>query len=309
MANFNDMVSRVQRLLGSHTSATNSVVGELVNTRHRNLLESHEWSRKKGEIILTLVDEESTGTFSVTNGSETVTGTSTSLSSADVGKYIRFSSDSGIYHVKARSGDDLTLGDYNGSTIEYQGDTDTEASYVMWKRWYSLGSGIESIVSVFHQAKIHERDLEFLDALDPTRQSTGDTPLYFARGPRDQSSTNDLVQIEFWPRASSTIAVTVGIVKGHTDLSGTSHPIVPGGVVEWAAAVDGCYFLFSKTKEQKWLQLAGTYNQELAKSKEEEIALDRKKFGLSPKIKDIGGGVGLAHSDFGVTHDTGFHHH
>ena len=308
MASFDDSITSIQDLLGNHASANDTVVGRLYNSRHRNLLESHEWSRKKGEIIIALVAEESTGTFSVINGSSSVTGTSTSLSSADVGKYIRFSSDSGLYVVKAEADPVLTLGDFNGTTIEYQGTTDTTATYVLWKRWYSLGSGIESIISVFHQAKIHERDLEFLDVLDPTRQSTGDTPLYFARGPRDQSGTNDLVQIEFWPRASSAIAVTVGIVKGHTDLSGTSNPIVPSGIVEWGAAVDGCYFLFSKTKENKWLQLAGTYNGELAKTKEDEIALDNKKFGLSQAVKDVGGGVGLAHTDFGITHDTTFGH-
>jgi len=299
----------VQDLLGNHASASDTVIGRLYNSRHRNELESHEWSRKKGEIILALVAEESSGTFSVTNASSTATITGGSLGDADVGKYIRFGSDNDMYVVKSRSGSDITLGDFNGTTINYQGTTNTAATYVMFKRWYSLGSGIESIVSVFHTNKIHERDLEFLDALDPRRTSTGDTPHYFARGPRDQSGTSDLVQIEFWPRASSTIAVTVGILKGHTDLSGTSNPIVPSGIVEWAAAVDGCYVLFSKTKEQKWLQLAGTYNGELAKTKEEEIRLDNKKFGLSSAIKDVGGGVGLAHTDFGVTHDVGFHHH
>ncbi len=102
--------------------------------------------------------------------------------------------------------------------------------------------------------------------------------------------------------------MTVGIVKGHTDLSGTSFPIVPSGPVEWAAAVDGCYFLFAKTKEQKWIQLAQTYNREFDKSFEKEKNEDNKKFGLSPAIKDVGGGVPLSGTDFGITHDTGFHH-
>lgn len=308
MADFDTSVTRIQDLLGNHTSATDTVVGRLYNSRHRNELEGHEWSRKKGEIILALVAEESTGTFLITNGSPTATGSSTSLSSADVGKYIRFSSNNDLYVVGAVSDPDITLADFNGTPINYQGTTDATATYVMFKRWYSLGTAIESIVSVFHTNKIRERDLEFLDALDPRRQSTGDTPIYFARGPRQQSGTNDLVQIEFWPRASSTIAVTVGILKGHTALSGTSNPIVPSGIVEWAAAVDGCYFLFSKTKEQKWLTLAGTYNGELAKAKEEEIRLDNKKFGLSPGIKDVGGGHGLAGSDFEVSHDIHFPH-
>lgn len=302
-------MTRIQDLLGNHASATDAVVGRLYNSRHRSILESHEWSRKKGEIILALVAEESTGTFSVTNGSSSVTGTSTSLSSADVGKYIRFGSDNDMYVVKAEADPVLTLGDFNGTTVEYQGTTNTAATYVMFKRWNSLGSGIESIVSVFHTNKIHERDLEFLDGLDPRRLSTADTPTYYARGPRDQSSTNDLVQIEFWPRASSTIAVTVGILKGHTDLSSTSNPIVPSSIIEWAGAVDGCYFLFSKTKEQKWLQLASTYNQEFEKSFERERITDNAKFGLSGAIKDVGGGIPLSATDFSITHDLFFGRH
>jgi len=302
-------VTRIQDLLGNHASATDAVVGRLYNSRHRSILESHEWSRKKGEIILALVAEESSGTFSVTNANSTVTITGGSLGDADVGKYIRFGSDNDMYVVKSRSGSDITLGDFNGTTINYQGTTNTAATYVMFIRWYSLGTAVESIVSVFHTNKIHERDLEFLDGLDPRRTSTGDTPIYYARGPRDQSGTNDLVQIEFWPRASSTIAVTVGIVKGHTDLSGTTNPIVPSSIIEWAGAVDGCYFLFSKTKEQKWLQLASTYNQEFEKSFEREKNEDNKKFGLSQGIKDVGGGVPLSGTDFGITHDLFFGGH
>lgn len=305
MASFSDSVTRIQDLCGNHTQFTDAVAGRFYNNRHRSLLESYEWSRKKGEIILALVDEETSGTFSVTNGSSTATITGGSLGAADVGKYIRFGSDNDLYVVKAVSGSDVTLGDFNGTTVNYQGTTATAASYVMWQRWYSLGSGIESIVSVFHQRKIHERDLEFLDRLDPTRATTADTPQYYARGPRDQSGTSDLVQIEFWPRASSTIAVTVGIVKGHTDLSGTSNPIVPSGPVEWGAAIDGCYFLFAKTKEPKWLVLADKYNGEFEKSFERERVLDGKKFGLSQAIKDTGRGVPLGLTDFGVTHDVG----
>lgn len=305
MADFDTMVDRVQDLCGSHSLATDAVIGRFVNNRHRSLLESYEWSRKKGEIILAIVAEENSGTFSVTNGSSTATITGGSLSSADVGKYIRFGSDNDTYYVKAVSGSDVTLGDFNGTTVNYQGTSDTAATYVMFKRWYSLGTGIESIVSAFHQNKIYERDLEFLDRLDPTRDTTADTPRYFARGPRDQSGTSDLVQIEFWPRASSTIAVTVGIVKGHSDLSSTTNPIVPSGPVEWAAAVDSCYYLFAGTKEQKWLVLADKYNTEFEKSFERERNLDNKKFGLSPGVKDVGRGVPLSWTDFGTDHDVG----
>lgn len=302
------MASRIQRLCGSHALLTTAIAEELVNSQHRALLESHPWSRRKQEIAIATAADKDDGTVSVTQGSATVTGSGTAFASTDVGRYIRISSSGSLYVVRTYvSATSITLGDLNGTAVNYADDTDTGLSYVLFTRWYSLGTAIEQINAMYQENKINERDLEFLDGLDPERSSTG-TPRYFARGPRDMSSTSDLVRIEFWPRPDSPIVISGNVQKGHTDFSSasTSNPIVPSGPVEWFAAMDGCHFLFAKTKEQKWLVLADRYEKRGEISLEREKVEDGKKFGQSPAIKDVGGGVALEATDWGVEHDGGF---
>ena len=72
MANFDDMILRVQRLLGNHTQLTYPITGGLVNSRHRHLLESNDWARKKQEININTSADVSSGTVTVTSGDATI---------------------------------------------------------------------------------------------------------------------------------------------------------------------------------------------------------------------------------------------
>lgn len=303
MANFTTSVTRIQDLCGNHSLATAALVGRFYNTRHRGLLESFEWSRKKQEILIVIAADESSGTLSVTNGGSTATITGGSWTSADEGKYVRIGSDNELYVVKTVSGATVTFGDLNGTTVAYQGTTAATATYVMFERFYSLGTAVESIVSVVHNtSKLGEIDQESLDAIDPARTSTGTQATAFARGPRDMSGTSDLVQIEFTPRLTAATVVRVIIKKGHTDLASTTNPIVPSGPLEWQAAADTCRHLFAKTKDERWLTLAKDYDGQGEISLEREKTLDAHKFGLSPAIKDAGA-WSRAGTDYETDHD------
>ncbi len=302
--NFDQIVTAVQIRVADHSLATDTVVGKLVNESHQEEIESAEYSRKKTEIIVNTIAEESTGTFSVTNGSETITGTSTSLSSDDVGKYIKFSSDNNFYFVKAVSDPDITLGDFNGTTVTYSGDTNTAVAYVIWTRFYNLGTAIESIYAAQYKLEITEMLLSDLDKIDPQRSSTGD-PLHYILGPRDSS---DLVQIELFPRPTGTIALTFGVIKGHTTLSGSDLPIVPGAILLWSAAILACHYIFAKTRDKRFLELVDRFEQKRAMAKEFVKAQDEGKFGLPHHIRAADDHAGLAHSDFGLDRDLGFRH-
>lgn len=306
MANYTDSITRIRNLCANHSEFTTTVAGQFYNTRHRHLLESYNWSRKKQEVLIVLIAQESSGTFAITDGSSTATITGGSLGSGDVGKAIRFNGEDAYFMVKSVSSNDVTLGDQNGSTVAYQGTTDADATYVMFKRYYSLGTAIEQILTVrFESNKLESRPLEWLDEIDPKRNETGD-PVVYVIGPRDLSGTNDLVQIELYPRPTAAGILPVTVLKGHTDLSGTSNPIVPSGPLEWGAAIDGSYFLFAKTGDEHWIALAKKYDDEYEKSLERELVLDGKKFGLSDFVKDVGGGHPLAGTDYGVDHDVDF---
>lgn len=305
MADFDTMVDNIQVLVGSHSGATDPIVGGLVNKRHRALLESYEWSRKKQEIIISTATDYSTGTVTMTNGDATVTGSSTVWTSGMVDRYINVGNE--LYVIGTfTSSTSIEIKDLNGTSVTFPGTTTASLSYVIFQRWHSLTAGVEDITTAYYNnSRIYEVDMEYLDRLDPKRAETSGTPKYFAKGPRDQSSTNDLVRIELWPRPSSAIAVQLSVRLGHTTLSGTTNPIAPSGPVEWAAAVDTCYYLFAKTKDQKYLALVDKYNIEFEKSFEREKVLDAKKFGLSPAVKDKVGGISSKYTDFGVDHDTG----
>lgn len=300
---FSDMVTKVQQLVGNHSLATTAEIGKIVNSEHRELVESYEWSRKKIAIILSTVLDKAAGTVTLTNGSANVVGVGTAWAATDTGKSLLVGNHLFVFnYLTATTG---TLSDMRGSAVTFQSDTITAQGYVLFKRWYSLGIGIESILSVKEQYPIRERSQEWLDSWDQYRSGTAASPLFFARGPWDQSTINDLVQIEFSQRPSASIDIEVLVLRGHTDLSGTQNPIAPAPVVQWRAAEVACYYLHAKTKEPKWMVNAEKYQKKGAEALEFEKNADAKHFGRSSAIKDVGGGVPLAMTDFAVTHDVG----
>lgn len=80
-----------------------------------------------------------TGTVAVTNASTTVTGTGTTFTAAMVGRKFRVENQTGYYLIKAYvSATELTL------EQAYTGDTDTEASYSVYKDEYLLRADVDS---------------------------------------------------------------------------------------------------------------------------------------------------------------------
>lgn len=301
------MVSRVKSLVGNHSLATSSVVGAFVNSRHRNLLESYDWSRRKQDVIITSAVDKIAGRITVANGSSNVTGSGTSFAQSDVGRSLKIGSNSdSIWNIKSVGGAAaLVLGDANGSTVAYPGANASSQTYLIFTQYYNLGTGIEQIIDVKYKTSLTEVSEEFLNELDPSRTATGD-PMYFARGSRNMSGNNDIVRIELYPRLETAVAINVKIEKGHTDLTGTQNPIVPSGPVEWFAAVDTCFYLKAKTKDDSWMTLAQAFSTNGEQSREFELSQDSRKFGVQQTVRDVVGGVGLGMTDYGLDRDTGF---
>lgn len=296
------MRTSVQRRCALNTLLTTAITNAFINEAHSELLESFDWSRKRDEIIILTTAQDSTGTWTVTNGSATATATaSVGLGSGDVGKYIRFATDDALYVIGAVSGNDATLRDFNGTNVNYGGTTSTSATYVMFQRWYNLGTAIESIDVISYKEKLGEVTTDNLDQADPVRSTTGD-PSHYSLGPRDSS---DRTQIEFWPRPTGTIAIRANVILGHTDLSADAdNPIVPSVVVVWKAAILSCYFLHSKDEDERWLKLANQYEKEFERAWERIKTMDESKFGLPKYIKDVGGSF-RSDSDYGLDKDVG----
>lgn len=304
MSNIDSSIIRVQRLVGNHALATRDEVLSALNSRHSSLLESHDWSRKRSEIAITIQVDKSNGTIQVSNGSSTALGTSTTFTASDIGRYLRIGSDDdSLYVVLAvTSSTQITLGDFYGNTVGYAGSSASGLSYVMFTRHYTLGAGIEHIKQVVWQTPLAEKTQAWLDDEDPNRSETGD-PMCWAMSPRDQSGTNDLVRVEIWPRSTTSIILTASVLKGHVDLLPSQFPIVPSSVIEWNAAVDMCYLLAARTKPDKWLPLADKYLGQAEAALEREKGEDNKKFGLLQAVRDIGSGIPLGLTDYAVDHD------
>jgi hypothetical protein len=302
--NFSSMVSRVQLLVGDHallTGSNDSKAQKIVNAAHEELMEYWEWSRKKQEIVIVTSADKTAGTVNLTNGSENVTGSSTAFAAADVGKTIVLAGAlHDLYTIKTyTSPTAIVLGDLNGTTVGYHGENVTGAAYRIFQRFYSLTTGIESIMLPSRQYAITEVSMELIDATDPSREETGDI-VHFARGPRTSAG---LVQVEFWPRPNAATVIRVPVLKGHTDMSGTTEPIVPSIVVIWKAAEDACYYLQAKTNDENWLQLADGYKKSFIAALSEAKILDAKKFGLPSQIRE--GRVDRTSSEWMLDHDPG----
>lgn len=297
------MVSTVQRRVGNHSLATTAIVGETVNKQHENLLTKRWWSRRKTELLFPTVVDKTAGTVTLTNNSSTVTGSSTAFAATDQGRYFKHADELFVFKTYT-SATEFTLGDLNGTTFTYSGETAAGESYILFTRFYELGAGIADIITVNYKTQLREVSQEFLDAMDTSREGTGD-PIYFARGPRNLSGTNDIIRIEVYPRPTSGIPIRVLVERAHVDLAGTSNPIVPSNVIEWYAASDTCWYLAAKTKDDRWAPLADKYEKRGITAEEFEWDQDQKNFGVQQAVRDVGGSLGLGSTDFGLTHDTG----
>src|SRR5262245_9533370 len=167
--NLAGMVNRVQALVGRHSLATADLVTSFINSRHNDMLEAHEWSRKKQELALIGVPDKSQGTVDLTSNSTTVIGHGTAWTASDVGKYIKFDGDDySLFVVRGVNfAQSLVLGDLMGNTLIWPGNTMENQSYVMLKRIYSLGPGVGSIITVKQEMPIKEVSEEYLDSIDP----------------------------------------------------------------------------------------------------------------------------------------------
>ena len=106
----------------------------------------HDWPYyldfKNGAIET--VDDYSTGTIAVTNGSTAVTGTTTVWTAAMVGRKIRVSGEKPYYRiVSINTGAQTLVLDH-----EYQGDDDATASYEIFKDEYRLNADVDKYKTI-----------------------------------------------------------------------------------------------------------------------------------------------------------------
>lgn len=162
--------------------------------RYTEILDRLNWSRLQAQSVLTSPASYATGTISVTNGSNAITGSATVWTAAMTGRVIRINAESDYYGFTYVSPTSATL------DRAYTGTTAAGLSYRVDQPLYSLPADVRILDSV--RCTTSPRALEEMSAAEanemwPSRNVYG-TPQYYVRY-MDAATDPAVMQIELLP--------------------------------------------------------------------------------------------------------------
>jgi len=231
------------------------VIKQRINMRYKQILAAEDWEflRDSTTVQLKGVYGPSALTIAVDHNGTTVVGTGTTFVASGVAKgwMLRVGSESQPYIVATAPGDTTLTVETN-----YGGTTQTAASFNTFKNLYSPAVGdVSEIESIVYKRPLAEKSLDFLNRLDPERDSTGEPQYYSIK--RQTSSSDGTVSFEVWPVPDADYVVTVNYKKVITDLTAdTDSPLFRAEVLEPGALWD-CYRLsFAVTQNPTYVGLA-----------------------------------------------------
>lgn len=221
----------------------------IINQRYFEYLRSFPWARLRASSTITTVAEYTTGTIAVSEGGTTLTGTDTVWTSAMTGRRIRIANRNEDYTFTYVSATSATIAG------AYEGDDETEATYVISKRHFTLPSdcgNLESITVPETNDELDQINVEELDQIDPARGTYGDPTTYTLYV--DDSSTPPVSQVELWPTPQTARALPIRYIKQVSRLSAASDILLPW--VSSEAIIAGVLAeLGQPNGEQRWMKL------------------------------------------------------
>lgn len=236
-------------------------------------------------------------TVAVTNSSVNVIGTGTTFTSHAVGDFMRFGSESQPYIIG-------TISNATGLSLEasYGGATDTSTTYEIARRIYTPSvNNVGEIKSIVYQKALEEVSENWLNAIDPERNSTGSPSKYriFSK-----SKADGLVTFEIWPIPDQDYVVTIFYKKYVSDLTAdTDEPVFRPELIE-AGALWDCYrHAFAITQNPAWIGMARDAKVDYASLLRETIIEDMGTASLTGRVRD----VMIVHDwddNFRTSHDT-----
>lgn len=304
MATRSQVRADVDGLIGTDPHLSDSEINTLLQLRYEHVYEARLWSRSLREFTVRLVALDSSASgeaASVTQGSATVTFSGTPIASGDDGKQIQIGDDPQYFHVGFGTTSQITLENGEGTSVAWVGDTDTDASWKMFRTIYALPSTIDTVISVAGDFPIDELDggREALDQLDPDRSTTGDHPKYWVYAGEDDSGNRE---IEVWPvPTQARLLRGQGGRKAPTLVDGTEVGI-NRALLSYAVAADCLNMLHAKTGDESYKALALFYERKSIEVGKDIGPKDLEK--LSP-ASSLGrrSGRSLRGTDYEVTHD------
>lgn len=176
-----------------------------LNDRYRQIWQAAQWPFALKESFFSTVDDITSDSVTVTNGSTTVTETTSDgkFTSSVIGRKFRRTGDNQFYEIDGYSNanpDTLTL------DRAYEGTSGTSAGYRVFQNVYSLDSDVGQLLSLYspkdNQA-LTEVTQDWLDRISPTRSGVG-VPNWYAVLGRD---SNDIYRVELYPVPNDDYAI------------------------------------------------------------------------------------------------------
>ena len=287
-------------LLGMNNILTTDLQ-TLINKVNREEVEAHNWSFLYSNVIIWGVAPYSTGTITVTQGSNTISGDGTNLfTPAMAGMFLSVGPTLTTPVIIDVFLDSQTL----QLTTAWEGPSQAGLGFSIYPLYYDIFP-IRTPLRVRQIDTLQQTSQAALARIDPSRVSTGGDPsLRWAQGPW----TNDNpphYQIELWPRPSTALPYIIDGKLGPQDmLNPNDNPQVPSAVIEAKAAMYMCRAAFASTGNPKWLQMSETYKADYTEEIDKALTEDRRRkvtLGLSA-TGEYTGGVNLG-EDYWSIHD------
>ena len=276
------------------------IIKQRINVRYQQIIGAEDWVFLNDSTNIRVVEQTSntsSESCAITQGSTTVTGTSTSWTGI-AGYLIRIAGGAQPYVISAvDSTTQLTL------ETAYGTDDVTGEDFTYWPQLYSPSVGdVAEIQSIVYQSQLRQVPKEFLNRTDPERESTG-TPVYWSVF--SKSSALGIISLEIWPAGDTDYELTVFYKKTVDDLSADSDvPVFRSEVLE-AGALWDCYRqAFGVTQNPAFIGMARDAQTEFQGLLRQMIIEDLSTSSLPRRIRDYTEPSGPWNSNqFYVDHD------
>lgn len=283
---FNQIIEQVTTNVGFHTQWTDPPASSIVAGAARDIQEAWQWSMRKRVTLLQTAPPVSQGTITVRAGSPTVTGLGTQWTVELTGRAIRIPGDPQFFYVaQVLSPTNLTIGDYNLTTIPWIGPSAAGVTYDIFPIQYALPLDVDKVLLPTQDWPLEEKTVALFDELDPLRTSRG-KPQYFAYSLGMQRNGTEVTPIEFWPVPDLAYTIRLPYLRrAIAAFSAGDIPLCPTELVEQLATIRACAYLHTKSGDARWLdQVEKVWGPMFAAQMPEAERMDQERYGLPEGI-------------------------
>lgn len=202
------------------------IVQEAVKRAYRTIVGYHYWSQLRADSEILIPAVYNTGTVDISQGSTTVTGDGTAWTTAMIGRQFAYGSVTPWYTITAV--DDLlqTL------TIDraFELPSVNDGTYVIGQFYLEFPTDLGVLLHIRERNNNwhitpHYYNQEYLDRVDPYRQSSG-TPVCIVAAPPRRGGDNVIIpRYELWPRPSAETLAMFRYYKNSELVNATDRPI------------------------------------------------------------------------------------